>query len=149
MAITATEARERLVGAWTLLSFTTTVTSPTGTTTITHPMGSQPLGRLIFTSDGWISTFGNDPSKMLIPSTPWIVAQDEEIALVARNIMSYLGVFRIFIVDGEVRLETEVHVSLDPSWIGTKQERRVELKVEEGREMVVLRPVGKLPAPVS
>jgi hypothetical protein len=40
MASTVAEARERIIGGWNLLSFTTTLTSPSGTTTITHPMGS-------------------------------------------------------------------------------------------------------------
>ncbi|KAE9367646.1 hypothetical protein N431DRAFT_486703 [Stipitochalara longipes BDJ] len=147
MTLTAPQAKERLLGAWQLLSFTTTLTTSSGAT-IRQPMGDNPLGRLLFTPDGWISTFGNDSSNMIAPSGPWITATDAELALVARCMMSYIGKYKIFVVgDGEVRLSTEVHVSLDPSWVGTTQERKVELRVEEGRELVVLSPVEDLPAP--
>jgi hypothetical protein len=112
-------------------------------------MGAAPLGRLLITADGWISTFGNDPSNMIDPSTPWITASDAELALVARCIMSYIGRYQIFVKEEEVRLSTHVHVSVDPSWVGAQQERTVELKVEKARGLVVLRPVKDIPAPVS
>ena len=125
MTLTPSQARDRLIGAWKLLSFHTTLTTSSGTTTH-QPMGAAPLGRFVITADGWISTFGNDPSKMIVPSSPWITAPDAELALVTRCIMSYIGQYRIFVKEGEVRLSTDVHVSLDPSWVGTQQERRVE-----------------------
>ncbi|KAN0095515.1 hypothetical protein V8E51_016226 [Hyaloscypha variabilis] len=50
-------------------------------------MSLTPLGSLLLTSSGWISTFGNNPSNMLIPSTLWITAPDAELALVARWMM--------------------------------------------------------------
>jgi hypothetical protein len=154
MTLTAAEAKERMIGAWTLLSFNTTLTSPTGTQTTIQNFGPTPLGRLLFTSDGWISTSGNDPSKLIVPSVPWLVAPDQEIAAVARYVLSYWGAYRVFVLDegegeGEVRFETEVHFALDPSLIGTKQERKVEFRQEDGKELLVLRPVSDFPAPVS
>lgn len=72
----------------------------------------------------------------------------------ARYVLSYWGAYRVFVLDkeegeGEVRFETEVHFALDPSLIGTKQERRVEFRQEDGKELLVLRPVSDFPAPVS
>jgi hypothetical protein len=149
MSLTIAEARERIIGGWKLISFTTTLSSPSGTTTTTHPMGSQPLGRILFSSDGWMSTIGNDPSKIIITSSPWITTLDAEIAEVARYMMSYWGAYTMFEEEGEVRLSTEVHVALDPSWVGTVQERRVEFREVAGRGCLVLKPVRHLPAPVS
>jgi len=148
MVLTASQAKDRLIGAWKLLSFHTTLITPSGTTTH-QPMGANALGRLLFTADGWMSTLGNDPSNMIVPTSPWITASDAELAVVARHVSSYIGQCQVFVKEGEVRLSTQVHVSLGPSWVGTQQERRVKLKMEEGRELVVLRPVEELPAPVS
>jgi Lipocalin-like domain len=96
-----------------------------------------------------MSTIGNDPSKIIIPSSPWIIAPGEEIAEVARYLMSYWGAYKIFEEEGEVRLSTKVHVALDPSWLGTMQERKAEFRIEDGRQVLVLKPVKDLPAPVS
>ena len=49
--------------------------------------GRHPLGRLLLKPDDWINTFGNNPSNMLIPSTPCITAPDAKLALVARWMM--------------------------------------------------------------
>jgi Lipocalin-like domain len=149
MTLTADEARERMIGGWKLLSFTTTLTSPSGLQTTKYNMGLTPLGRLLFTADGWISTIGNDSSKIISPSGPWIVALDAEIALVARHMLTYWGAYRVFVEGEDVRLETQVHVALDPSLVGTKQERRLEFRQEDGRELLVLWPVGDFIAPVS
>lgn len=148
MTLTASEARQRMIGGWTLLSFTTTLTSPTGVQTTTHNVGTAPLGRLLFTSDGWMSTIGNDPSALIPTSTPWVVASDAEIAAVARYVLAYFGQYRVDVVDGEVRLVINVHVALDPSTVGTKQERRAEFRDVQGRECLVLRPLGDFMAPV-
>lgn len=47
------------------------------------------------------------------------------------------------------RLATDVHVSLDPGWVGTEQVRSVVLKEEDGKTIMVLRPVQPLLNPVS
>jgi hypothetical protein len=106
---------------------------------------------MVFNPDGYMSVLGTVPerTKRITSEVPWVVAADEDVAFIARYAMMYWGAFRIFEEDGGLRLATDVHVSLDPGWMGTEQVRSVVLKEEDGKTIMVLRPVQPLLNPVS
>jgi len=132
-----------------MLSFEVISVDASGSQKAVQRMGPTPLGRMVFSPDGYMSVLGNDPqlTKRMSPEVPWVVAPDEDVAFVARYAMSYWGAFRLFEEDGRLRLATDVHVSLDPGWTGTEQVRNVELKEEDGKTIMVLRPVKDLLTP--
>jgi hypothetical protein len=140
-----------MIGAWKMLSFEVISVGTSGAQTTTQRLGPTPLGRMIFNPDGYMSALGTVPehTKHITPEVPWVIAPDEDVAFVARYAMMYWGAFRIFKEDGGVRLATDVHVSLDPGWMGTEQVRSVELKEKDGKIIMVLRPVQPLLKPVS
>lgn len=114
-------------------------------------MGNEPLGRIIFSQDGYMSALGNDPERMkrIDPKIPWTKAGDDVLAHVSRSLMGYWGNFRVVEQDGGLRLATVVQVSADPSWMGTEQVRKLKFKEEEGKELLVLSPVDELTTIVS
>lgn len=108
----------------------------------------NPLGRLTFTSDGYMSAILTDPARAIPPDTPFRFAPDRDVANIARALTSYCGQYRLFEKEGETRLSTDVEVSLDPSWIGGAQERKVGFGELGGKKTLILRPVQAIPLKV-
>ena len=77
------------------------------------------------------------------------MAPDEDVAFAARTMTTYCGPYKVFSENGETRLSTDVEIALDPCWIGTAQVRRVSLRIEAGRQTMVLKPLQFLQLPVS
>jgi hypothetical protein len=150
MTLTPTEAKDQLTGAWKLLSFDLVLGDGSGSQKTVQPAGPTPLGRLLFTSDGFMTGTVTDPElvKRVNPAKPWAASPDEDVAYVARRAVSYSGHFKVFAEDGGLKISTQVHVSTDISLIGTEQARRLELKEESGQRILTLRPVNPMPTPV-
>ncbi|KAH6664642.1 Lipocalin-like domain-containing protein [Halenospora varia] len=151
MTSTLTTARDQILGAWKLLTFDLLIDNASGSQQTIQPMGPTPLGRALFSTEGYVSITGTDPERTTSYdlAVPWVMAEEKDVAFVARATMSYWGSFRVFSEDGDLRLATQVHISLDPSWIGTEQVRRVSLREEDGKKILVLKPVQSIRLPVS
>lgn len=56
--------------------------------------------------------------------------------------VTYCGHYKASDVDGQLVLETDVDVALNPAWIGTRQTRNVDFVVEDGTQYMELKPQG-------
>jgi len=144
MSARAAAARDDILGAWRLISLDLFSDEESGSHLITQPLGPTPLGRAIFSPEGYVSFNLTDPDRtkpFIKKAVPWIVAEDEDIAFVSRPMIAYWGRFRVFEEEGDLRFGTQVEVALDPSWIGTEQVRRVSIREEDGKKILVLKPI--------
>jgi Lipocalin-like domain len=133
--------KEQILGTWKLTSFDLVTDEAHGSKQIAQPLGPTPLGRVTFDSDGFMSCLLTHPDNAKPLKTPWQLASDEDISFVARTMTAYCGPYKVLVEEGEIRLSTEVEVALDPSWIGSAQVRRVTLRKEAGKGILVLKPV--------
>lgn len=140
MAINISAAKDRLVGLWNLVSVTTVSDEASGSKQLGHPFGPQPLGRILFTPEGYMSATITNPDhgKFWKNDASWRTASDKDIASIARVMISYSGDCKIYYEDGILLASTDVVISLDPAWIGTEQVRRVSFE-ENGH--LLLKPV--------
>ena len=111
--------QQALVGTWKLVSYELRYAD--GTTS--HPLGRRASGYLIYIADGHIC------GAMMRDDRPHFAGDNfqkggvEDQAATARTYVCYCGPY-------EVRGEKVVHhveVSLFPNWVGTTQERDIEL----------------------
>jgi hypothetical protein len=61
----------------------------------------------------------------------------------------YSGKYEVFIENGELTLSTIVEVSMDPGWMSTTQVRRLSWREEDGKQILVHKPVSFIELPVS
>jgi hypothetical protein len=149
MDATLAAVKMQIPGTWKLISFELVSNKANGAKRIAQPLGPTPLGRITFNRDGFMSCLLTHPDHAKPPETAWREAEDMDIAFIARPMTAYCGPYKIFSEEGEIMLSTDVEVSLNPSWIGTLQVRRVTVRKEAGKEILVLRPVQSLRLPVS
>jgi hypothetical protein len=151
MSKTTIDPKDQILGVWRLLSFDLKSDASERASVIAQPYGPKPLGRIFFTSGGYMNaTLTNpEPSKSFEPTLTMRTALDKDVAAVARSLTTYCGPFETYEENGQIMLSTDVHVALDPTFYGTKQVRRVQFKSEEGHERLVLSPVDLVPLPVS
>ncbi|RDW62401.1 hypothetical protein BP6252_11834 [Coleophoma cylindrospora] len=139
----AVAARDQLLGVWKLISFEVFGDEASGSKLLGAPLGPTPVGRSIFSPDGYLSFIlaDSEPSKAFKSTVPWLMAKDEDLGPLARAMMSYSGSFKIVSDEaGQLTVVTTVHISLDPSWTGTEQVRRAQILEEDGKKILVLRP---------
>ncbi len=106
--------RERLVGCWRLVEFS--VTAPDGGAA-EHPLGTHPLGTILYTPDGYMSA-------QLARPGPYADDQQPDAYAIA-----YSGPFD---VDQQTRtVAHHVQVSVIPSWLGTTQIRQMQFPEPE------------------
>jgi hypothetical protein len=100
--------RERLVGCWRLVAYR--VTAAEGGEA-EHPLGTSPLGTILYTPDGYMSA-------QLARPGPYADDQEPDAYAIA-----YSGPYD---VDEQTRtVAHHVQVSVIPSWLGTTQIRQV------------------------
>jgi hypothetical protein len=118
---------------------------------LSSPIGSSPLGRAMFNADGYMSAIITNPEniKSFPKNTSWTQASDADVAFVARNMGGYSGKYEVFIENGELTLSTIVEVSMDPGWMSTTQVRRLSWRGEDGKQILVHKPVSFIELPVS
>ena len=103
--------RERLVGCWRLVEYRVTTAADEGGKVV-HPLGTTPLGTILYTPDGYMSA-------QLVRPGPY--KDDQQPAAYA---IAYSGPFD---VDEQARtIAHHVQVSVIPSWLGTTQIRQVQ-----------------------
>lgn len=138
----------KVEGVWELLSFD--LCKEGESTPIAQPLGLTPLGRIMFFPSGYMScTLTNPEAAKTFKSALWAMAPDDEIANTARSLTTYCGNYTVYVEDGEIMLATTVDISLDPTWMGSVQTRKVSLSEKQGQNYMTLKPVQTLVLPVS
>jgi hypothetical protein len=135
--------RSKLLGVWRLVPLDMASDGALDSTSLGQPYGPNPLGRMMFTSEGYMSAMVTDPdhAKPIPGDIPWRMAPERDLAFVARPMISYCGGYKVYYEEGNPTLSTEVEVSMDPSWIGTAQVRKISFENDGDRQLLVLRPV--------
>ena len=114
--------RERLVGAWKLVSF---IETDVKTNATSYPMGKNPNGLIIYTPDGYMSAQLQEPGASNFSSADLFRGTPEEYADAAHRYIAYSG--RFFVDEDQNLLRHEMAVSLFPNWLGQKQVRLAKL----------------------
>lgn len=139
-----------LLGCWKLIKFQVFLGDGPDAMPLAQPHGTETFGRIIFSESGWMSASLTPPERAKPLATgDWTMASDEDILWVARAYTSYMGAFKVYERDRELMLECDVDIALDPSWIGSKQKRRVTLAEKDGKKYMTLKPTQLLVLPVS
>jgi Lipocalin-like domain len=133
----------KLAGVWTLISFDLMLNN----TSFMQPNGPDPLGKLVITSEGYLSVLITTPETAIpLPNgTKWTDGTDAELAALARPMVTYCGKYNTSYVGQQLVLTTHVDVSLNPAMIGTPQPRNVSFVEENGKNYMLLKPQGTVP----
>lgn len=114
--------KDRLVGAWKLESY---VERPLDGSPESYPLGSDAIGIIMYTPDGYMSAQLMRQGRPLFASGDWLEGTAEEYTGAASYI-AYSGAYK---VDEQRRtLSHSMYVSFFPNWLGQTQPRIVELK---------------------
>jgi len=114
------EMRERLIGAWTLVSYV--LLASDGSEPI-HPMGTEPRGFIMYTPDGYMSAQIMRTGRPAFTSGNPVRGTPEEFTAAARGYLAYSGPFRTD--DANETVTHAADLSLFPNWIDVDQVRRV------------------------
>ena len=112
-------ARDALVGAWRLVSWENRAADGQ----ITYPMGADGLGYLLYSADGHFSVTISRRGRPGFAAGDLLGGSIEEKARAMEGLVAYAGRYR-FLGD---RVIHHVELSLFPNWVGSDQERWVEL----------------------
>jgi Lipocalin-like domain len=112
-------ARDELVGAWRLLSWENQAADGQ----VTHPMGTDALGYVIYAADGRFSVTISRRGRAGFAAGDLLSGTTEEKARAVEGFVAYAGRYT-FLGD---RVIHHVELSLFPNWVGSDQERWVEL----------------------
>jgi hypothetical protein len=118
MTTAGTLAAADLVGTWRLQSWTAT-----GDDGVEHPMGDPPEGVLVYTPDGTMITTIGRAGRTPIDGGDMLAGPDPQRLDAFTSFIAYSGSFG---VDGDDVIH-DVTMSLFPNWIGTRQQRHVDL----------------------
>jgi hypothetical protein len=111
----------QLIGVWTLLSYTEEKKGFKDTT----PLGPDPVGFLIYTSDGFVSAQLMKPGRAAFQSRDWFRGSPEEYVESGSGYIAYCGTYEVDEVN-----ETVTHipsVALLPNLIHGRQLRAIQL----------------------
>jgi lipocalin-like protein len=117
--MSAGEGNSALVGAWRLLTWENRGRDGQ----VTYPMGSDPLGYLIYSADGRFSVTISRRHRSPFAADDLLGGSMDEKAGAVEGFTAYAGRYRF---DGE-RVVHHVELSLFPNWVGTDQERAAEV----------------------
>jgi Lipocalin-like domain len=113
------QARGALVGAWRLVSWENQAADGQ----ITYPMGADALGYLLYTADGRFSVTISRRGRAGFAAGDLLSGTTEEQARAVEGFVAYAGRYSFH---GD-RVIHHVELSLFPNWVGSDQERWVEL----------------------
>jgi hypothetical protein len=111
--------RDALVGAWRLLSWENQAADGQ----ITYPMGPDPIGYVIYAADGRFSVTISRRGRAGFVAGDLLGGTIEEKARAVEDFVAYAGRYSFH---GD-RVVHHVELSLFPNWVGSDQERWVEL----------------------
>lgn len=109
-----------LIGTWRLISWETR--SVDGQ--ISYPLGKDAVGYIMYNEDGYMFVAITRPNRVKFAAGDLLRGSTEEKAQAAETYVSYCGQY-------EFHGDTVIHhvkLSLFPNWVGSSQERLVELK---------------------
>jgi hypothetical protein len=112
------QGHSALVGAWRLLSWENQAADGQ----VTYPMGADALGYLLYTADGRFSVTISRANRTRFTAGDLLSGTTDEQARAMRG----LSPMRAYSFDGD-RVVHDVELSLFPDWVGSDQERSVEL----------------------
>jgi len=110
---------DAIVGTWRLVSWE----NRDADGQVTHPMGSDPIGYLFYSRDGHFSVTISRTGRRPFPADDLLGGALEDKARAVEGFVSYAGSYTY---DGD-RVVHHVELSLFPNWVGSDQERTVEL----------------------
>lgn len=108
-----------LVGAWRLMSWENRAEDGQ----ISHPMGSNPVGYLIYTPDSAFSVMISRQGRRSFDVGDLLGGTVAEKVHAVESFVAYGGRYTL---EGD-RVTHHVELSLFPNWVGTDQQRMVEL----------------------
>jgi Lipocalin-like domain len=111
--------REALVGAWQLLSWENQAADGQ----VTYPMGADALGYVIYAADGRFSVTISRRGRAGFAAGDLLGGTTKEKAQAVEGFVAYAGRYSFH---GD-RVIHHVELSLFPNWVGTDQQRSVEL----------------------
>jgi hypothetical protein len=112
-------AADALVGAWRLVSWENRAADGQ----VTYPMGPDALGSLLYTADGRFSVTISRVGRAPFAAGDLLGGGTEEKARAVEGFVAYAGRYSF---QGD-RVIHHVELSLFPNWVGSDQERWVEL----------------------
>src|SRR3984957_16214626 len=118
---TAERIPSRLVGVWSLVAYTEEKEGYKGT----NPLGSKPVGFLIYTPDGFVSAQLMKPGRSVFQSLDWHKGTPEEYVESGSGYIAYCGTYEV-----DETNETITHipsVALLPNLIHGRQLRALTL----------------------
>jgi hypothetical protein len=129
--------RERLIGAWQLVSFESRL--PDGR--VSSPLGRGAQGHIVYAGNGLVSVNLSRRDRIATGGERlYQMRSDEEIAAVARGYMAYSGHFEVD--EAQAIAHHRFELCIDPALIGTLQQRHVrffddklELSVQDASEV--------------
>ena len=113
------QARDALVGAWRLASWENQATDGQ----VSYPMGPDPNGYVLYTGEGRFSVTISRRGRAGFAAGDLLSGTAEEKARAMEGFVAYAGRYSF---DGD-RVVHHVELSLFPNWVGSDQERWVEL----------------------
>ena len=115
-------ARDALVGAWRLLSWENQAVDGQ----VTYPMGPDPIGYVIYAADGRFSITISRRGRAGFAAGDLLSGTTQEQARAVEGFVAYAGRYSFH---GD-RVIHHVELSLFPNWVGTDQQRSVELAAD-------------------
>ena len=112
-------AHDAMVGAWRLVSWE----NRTADGQVTYPMGTDALGYVLYTADGCFSVTISRRGREGFAAGDLLSGTIEEQARAVEGFVVYAGRYSFH---GD-RVIHHVELSLFPNWVGSDQERWVEL----------------------
>jgi hypothetical protein len=113
------QARDALVGAWRLVSWENRAADGQ----VTYPMGTDALGYLLYTADGRFSVTISRRDRAGFAAGDLLGGTTKEQARAVQGFVAYTGRYSFH---GD-RVIHHVELSLFPNWVGSDQQRWVEL----------------------
>ncbi len=123
----ASDASQQIVGVWKLVSDSNT--GKDGVKKAGAAFGPNPLGKLIFTSNGHFVGLNTRPDVPKFASGNRMQGTADENKAVAQGSIATFGTYSVS-PDGKVLIQ-KIESSTWPSWIGTEQKRRLSITGDE------------------
>jgi hypothetical protein len=116
------QARDALVGAWRLVSWENQAADGQ----VTYPMGPDPIGYVPYAADGRFSVTISRRDRAGFAAGDLLSGTTQEQARAVEGFVAYAGRYSFH---GD-RVIHHVELSLFPNWVGTDQQRSVELAAD-------------------
>ena len=113
------QARDALVGAWRLVSWENQAADGQ----VTYPMGTDAIGYVLYAANGRFSVTISRRDRAGFAAGDLLSGTTQEKARALEGFVAYAGRYSFY---GD-RIIHHVELSLFPNWVGTDQERWVEL----------------------